>query len=349
MSTLNAVQAGEQEWRAGERRRRRRVLALCLAASFAAHFLVLFSFGPPWSAKPARLRPAGTRAVSLRLRPRPAGGAPSAVKAPAAVKAAQAKPAEKAAQAKPAEKAPGRRPVYGKEELSRKLSQVLSPQTAEKSAKTKEARLREILADRQIDARAWVSREADVVSGEAAQAEEGAVGYQRVIDLRKCSDFEIGRLMDQFKMEIGYGSRKVSDFNLQFTSQWLLTPGQFKNLSSRAGRAVKGKRAAMPAAGTAVVALSEPGDGPARSYLSPTVAAMAAIIAAEEDYYSSSKADPDGIERVVFSPVWSYKGPAFTVTAAEKKRQAQGTKKPEANGARERPGADGGKGKGGAR
>jgi hypothetical protein len=76
---------------------------------------------------------------------------------------------------------------------------------------------------------------------------------------------------------------------------------------------------------------------------------MAAIIAAEEEYFSSSKADPDGIERVVFSPSWSYKGPAFTVASAEKKRQAQGTKMPAAHGGRERPGADGGKGKGGAR
>jgi hypothetical protein len=342
MNTKNAVRTGERVWRAEERRRRRRVLAFCLAASFAVHFMVLFSFGPPWSGKPARLRPAGKRAVSLRLRPRPAGGVPAAMKAPAAVKAAQAQPAE----AKRAEKAPARRPVYGTEELARKLSQVLSPQTAEKSAKTKETRLREMLADRQTDARAWVSREAGALSGEAAQAEEGVVGYQRVIDLRKCSDFEIGRLMDQFKMEIGYGSRKASDFNIRFTSEWLLTPGQYKNLSSRAGRAARGKRAAMPAAMATVVALSEPVDGPARSYLSPTVAAMAAIIAAEEEYYSSSKADPDGIERVVFSPVWSYKGPAFTVTSSEMKQQAQGTKKPAANGGRERPGTAVEKGKG---
>lgn len=337
MNGRNTVRTEVRLWHAEERRRHRRVLAMCIAASLAVHLLTLFSFSPHWAGKPARVRPAGARAVSLRLKPRSAGGARAVAKTPAAVKAAEARPAEKAAV---------RRNVYGKEEMSRKLSQVLSSPAAEKSAVTKGKRLKEVLSDRSTVARAWVSRESAAVEREAEEVEEGSVGYQRVIDLRKCSDFEVGRLMDQYKMEIGYGSRKVTDFNLRFTSEWLLTPGQFKNLSSRAGRGARGIRAAAPPSGTAVVSLGEPGDGPARPYLSPSVAAMGAIIAAEEEYFSSSKADPDRVERVVFSPSWTFRGPAFTVTAAEAKTQEQGTKIPAAAGGRERPGAAGEKGKG---
>ncbi|HOE28333.1 MAG TPA: hypothetical protein PK696_11690, partial [bacterium] len=303
----------ERSWREAERRRRRRILFVCLAASLAVHLAFLFSFGPRWFGKPPRVRPAGGRRVSLTLRPRARDAAP--VKAPAPLKAPEAKPAEKP---------PVRRPVYGAEEIRRKLSRVLSPEIAEKSVKAKETRLREMLQDRETMARTWVSKTSEALRVEEALAEEGTVGYRRVIDLRKCSDFEIGRIMDVFKMEVGYGSRPVTDFNLRFTSEWLLTQGQMRNLASRVGVKRRGKRPPMPPAGPGAVSLEEPTDGPPRSYLSPSAAAVAAIIAAEERYFAQSETEPEELDRVVFVPAWSFRGPGFTVASAEKKAQSAG-------------------------
>lgn len=325
-----------RSWR-DEEKRRRRILSVCLAASLALHLVGLFSFAPRWFRETPRIRPAGARRVSLTLQPRPRRPAPA--KAPAPVKAPEAQPVEKA---------PARRPVFAAEEMRRKLARVLSAEAAEKSVKGKETRLREMLAERETVARTWVSRNAEALRTEEELAEEGTVGYRRVIDLRKCSDFEIGRIVDQFKMEVGYGSRTVTDFNLRFTSEWLFTPGQMSNLVSRVGRARRGKRMPAPPAESGVVSLGEPADGPARPYLSPSVAAMAAIIAAEERYLAQSKADPDKLERVVFVPAWSFRGPGFTVASAEKKVQAGGTGQPAAGGARERPAGGGEQRKGGS-
>ncbi len=106
----------------------------------------------------------------------------------------------------------------------------------------------------------------------------------------------------------------------------------------------------MPPAGPGVVSLAEPADGPPRSYLSPSVAALAAIIAAEERYFARSETDPEELDRVVFVPAWSFRGPRFTVASAEKKAHTAGAgQQPAAAGAPERPAGGGEQRKGGSR
>ncbi len=306
-------------WRAGERRQLRRILYICIAVSCVAHLAALFIITPPWARKAAPPRPVGGKSISIRLRPRPAGGAPAAPKARAAATPAAPKPVR----AKPEEKPVRRARAYRPEELVRALKDAVSPAEMEKAARTKEESLKDTLAEREAVARGWVSGEIKAADADAERAEEGTVGYERVIDLRQCSDFELGRLMARFKMEVGYGGRKVSDFNLRFTSKWLLTPGQYRNLISSAGVGVRGGRPAAIPAGASVVELVEPADGPPAAYISPTIAAMAAIISAEEEYISLSKADPDRLERLVFRPVWTFRGPSFAVASAVARQQAR--------------------------
>lgn len=283
--------------------RRNRVFYLCLLASAIAHFIALVSFGPVWPLRGRHLKPRAVKTVSLKLAPRMAARPRPPVKAPAPqpVSSPPPRPPEKA---RPAEYA-----------VVQKRAQAI----AQKFEKHAAERAKDVVADKSKEAMEWATQEMAAYEATLAKEEAGEVGYRRVIDLTASSDPQIIQILDHYKMQIKYGTRIVSDFNLQFTSGWLLTKGQIRNYLSR--RTVMGSRQILKALppGAAPVTLRESAEGQARAYIEPTIAALAALIDAEEKYFSSNKVSPDDLECLVFKPVWRFRRPAFIVARAEKK------------------------------
>lgn len=285
------------------------MLYLCVLASVLAHFFALVSVGPPWRARESRLKPRAVKVVSLRIMPRMVAPAHPEEKRPSA-------PTVSAPPAPAPRKAPEK--VYTRE-AERDLARRRSQEVMGKFARPPAARARDVLLEKGKEARAWASREFAAYEESLTHEEAGEVGFRRVVDLKASSDSQISRLMEHYKMKIGYGSRAVTDLNLQFTSAWLLTKGQIRNYLARHTVAGSRKILASPSPGVSEVALRESGEGAPRPYIEPTIAALAALLAAEEKYFSSTGASPEELECLVFMPVWSYRGPAFTVARAEKK------------------------------
>jgi hypothetical protein len=291
-----------------ERRSRNRVLYLCLLASALAHFFALVPVGIPWMARQSRLKPRAMKAVALRIIPRAVAAARPAAKGPPA-------PAVHAPSAPAPRKAAEK--VY-----TREAEGGLARRRAEgglgKFARTPAVRARDVILEKGTEARAWASQELAAYEEGLAHEEAGEVGFRRVIDLRASSDSQISRLMEHYKVGIGYGGRNVTDLNLRFTSVWLLTKGQIRNYLAR--HTVAGSRQILASLPPAVsdVELRESGEGAAQPYIKPTIAALAALLAAEEKYFSSTGAEPEELECLVFTPVWSYRGLGFTVARAEK-------------------------------
>ncbi|MEJ2744852.1 MAG: hypothetical protein P8123_04070 [bacterium] len=282
---------------------RNRALYLCILASALAHFIALVSVGPLWLARDRRLKPRQVKTVSLKLAPRTA---------------ARPRPP-----AKPPEAPPVPSPIPKIPEKARAAEYAIIQKRAEAIAKKFEKqaaeRAKEVLADKSKEAMEWAAQELAAYEETLAKEEAGEVGFRRIIDLTQSSDTQISRILDYYDIKIGYGSRTVNDFNLQFTSGWLLTKGQIGNYLSR--HTVKGARQitrSMPP-GAAAVALRESGEGSARPYIEPTVAALGALLDAEEKYFSSTKVSPDELECLVFKPVWRFRRPSFIVARAEKK------------------------------
>jgi hypothetical protein len=178
----------------------------------------------------------------------------------------------------------------------------------------------EVIGKKEMAAREWSSKEFDTVREKVKSQEEGAMGYSRIIDLRKSSDFQLGRLMELFKMEIGYGSREVTDLNIRFTNEWLFTMGQMRNYLSRRLHPERRRVLESITEGASGVALRESGEGEPRPYIVPTISAVAAILAAEDEYFAATEVKPEALDRLVFSPVWARGGPGFKVVSAEKKK-----------------------------
>jgi hypothetical protein len=243
------------------------------------------------------------KTVSLKLMPR---------------MAARPRPPVKAPEAPPVPSPPPKKP-----EKARPTEYAVVQKRAEAIAKKFERRAaeraKEALADKSKEAMEWAAQELAAYEEALAKEETGEVGYRRVIDLTASSDLQVSSILGYYKMQIGYGSRTINDFNLQFTSGWRLTKGQIRNYLSR--RTVKGAREitrSLPP-GAAAVTLRESGEGAARPYIEPTVAALGALLGAEEKYFSSTKVSPEELECLVFRPVWRFRRPAFTVVRAEKK------------------------------
>lgn len=288
---------------------RNRVLYLCVLASVLAHFFALVSVGLPWRARESRLKPRAVKVVSLRIMPKVVAPAHPEEKRPSA-------PTVRA----PAEPAPRKAPEkVSAREAERDLARRRSQEVMGKFARPPAVRARDVLLEKGKEARAWASRELAAYEESLTQEEAGEVGFRRVINLTKSSDSQISRLMEHYKMKIRYGSRAVTDLNLQFISAWLLTKGQIRNYLARHTVAGSRKILASLPPGVSEVALRESGEGAPRSYIEPTIAAVAALLAAEEKYFSSTGASPEELECLVFIPVWTYRGPAFTVARAEKK------------------------------
>lgn len=283
---------------------RNRVLYLCIMASALAHFIALVSFGPIWPARDRHLKPRAVKTVSLKLAPRMAALPRPAAKGPAAPPVPAPVPPKTPEKARAAEYA-----------IVQKRAQEVAKKFEQRAAE----RAKDVLADRSKEAMEWAAREVVAYEETLDREEAGEVGYRRIIDLTTSSDSQISRLLDYYKMQIKYGSRIVSDFNLQFTSGWLFTKGQIRNYLSR--HTVTGPRQilnSMPP-GAAAITLRESTEGTARSYIEPTIAALAALLDAEEKYFSSTKVSPEELECLVFKPVWRFRRPAFTVAKAEKK------------------------------
>lgn len=285
---------------------RNRVMYLCVLASALAHFFALVSVGPPWMAWKPRLKPRAVKAVALRIMPRVAAPAHPPAKAPPAppVRAPALRKAPEKVSIRKAEREPARMP---------------SQEVTSKFARSPAVRAGDVMLEKENEARAWVSREFAAFEEALTHEEAGEVGFRRVINLTKSSDSQISRLMRHYKMEIGYGSRAVTDLNLQFTSAWLLTRGQTMNYFARHTVAGSRKILASLPPGVSEAALRESGEGASRPYVKPTIAALAALLAAEEKYFSSTGVDPEELECLVFTPVWTYRGPAFIVARVEKK------------------------------
>lgn len=289
-----------------ERWARNRVLYLCVLASALAHFFALVSVGPPWMAWKRRLKPMAVKAVALRIMPRAVAPAHPPAKGPPA-------PPVRAP-------APGKAPekVYMRK-AEREPARMPSQEVTSKFARSPAVRAGDVLLEKGKEARAWASREFAAFEEALTHEEAGEVGFRRVINLTKSSDSQISRLMEHYKMEIGYGSRAVTDLNLQFTSAWLLTKGQIMNYLARHTVAGPRKILASLPPGVSEVAFRESGEGASRPYVKPTIAAIEALLAAEEKYFSSTGANPEELDSLVFTPVWTYRGPAFTVARVEKK------------------------------
>ena len=274
---------------------RNRVLYLCLLASVLVHFFALVPVGLQRLTRLTRSKPRAVRIVSLKLAPRTSAGR---------------RPPAAAAPRKAAEKAPARKAEGSRGRLS--LEDVLG-----KYKRTTAVREKELPSGKSAEARAWVSQERAAYETAITREEAGEVGLRRIIDLRASSDLQIARLMGYYKMEIGYGSRVVTDLNLQFTSGWLFTKGQIRGYLAR--HTVAGARQILISLtpGMPNVELRESGEGATRPYIKPSIAALAAILTAEDKYFSSTETDPDKIESLVFTPVWSYRGVGFTVSRVE--------------------------------
>lgn len=283
--------------------KRNRVLYICILASVIAHFIALVSFGPLWPARDRHLKPRAVKTVSLKLMPRTSARPRPPVKAPEAppIPSPIPKMPEKA---RPAEYA---------------IPQKRAQETAKKFEKNAAERAKEVLEDKSKEGMEWAAQELAAYEETLAKEEAGEVGYRRIIDLTAISDTQISRLLGYYKMQIGYGSRDASDFNLQFTSGWLITKGQIGNYLSR--HTVKGARQILSALppGAAAVILRESGEGTPRPYIEPTITALGALLGAEEKYFSSTKVSPEELECLVFKPVWRFRRPSFTVVRAEKK------------------------------
>lgn len=296
--------------RRGEGWQRYRVLYICIIASVLLHLCFIVSISPWWLGRAAKIKPRAVKVVSLKIKPRLARPRPP-VKAPP-------KP-----EVKPVERAPVPKPVYTEKELERKLDRVRSKVVPEKFAKPKADQVREVVKRKEKAARAWVEREVDTFEERVEREAAGEVGYSRVIDLKRSSDYQVGRVMEHYKISIGYGSRKITDLNIRFSSEWVFTPGQLRNYVNRHNRSDSREIMAAVPSGEPAAALRESGEGSPRPYIEPTVDAMAAILIAEEEYFAETGSDPDKMERLVFGPVWTYRGPAFKVVKAEKKEGSE--------------------------
>jgi hypothetical protein len=296
-----------EEWESNK------LLCLCILISALIHVFAIVAVGHRWLARAPELKPTPPRVVSLRLPLRPPPGRPAPVRP-----AVTAPPA--AAAARPAEKAPSPKPVYTKEQLDQKLAGVRSEEAVREFARPKTERVEEVIGKKEMAAREWSSKEFDTVREKVKSQEEGAMGYSRIIDLRKSSDFQLGRLMELFKMEIGYGSREVTDLNIRFTNEWLFTMGQMRNYLSRRLHPERRRVLESITEGASGVALRESGEGEPRPYIVPTISAVAAILAAEDEYFAATEVKPEALDRLVFSPVWARGGPGFKVVSAEKKK-----------------------------
>jgi hypothetical protein len=298
---------GSERWH-WEAWKSHRLLTICIIVSALIHLLFIFSFGPWWMRLAPRVKPTAVKAISLKIKPRRVPPAPP-VKAPP----------------KPKEKVPPvRKPVYTEQELEQKLENIRSETIAEKYVRPKVARVSEVVEKKEKEAVTWVDQEVKELDKEIEQVEEGEVGYSRIIDLTKLSDYQVNRFMQSFGMGVGYGRRRITDLNIRFTTAWLFTPGQIKNYAGRYGRESYREVSKVIAGKEKVVSLSESGDGPPRPYIMPTIEVMRAIIFAEEHYLDSTGVKPDELDKLVFSPVWTYRGPTLEVVRAEKKKLGEG-------------------------
>ena len=296
--------------------RRRRLLYACIALSALLHMIFIFSFGPWWERRMPRPVRKRAKVVSLRIRPR----RPRVAAPPKARPKAPAKPAPSRPVPRPKKAAPVTKPVYTTKELAKALAVVRSEAVSKRYARPKKVMIREAIGRQRMEARKWTEKEKRTLEKRIAREAAGLVGYSRIIDLTKSSDYQIGRLMDQYKIDLGYGSRKIRDFNIPFTSEWLFTPGQLRLLAGRRGRRDYREISDWIPRGKKSVALRESGEGKPRVYIAPTVDAVAAIVLAEDDYFRTSGEKPDELDALVFRPVWTYKGPAFEVVRAVKKK-----------------------------
>lgn len=298
-----------RRWEAWQRRR---VLYICIIVSALIHLSIFVSISPWWLEKAPKVKPRKVKAVTLKIKPRRLAPPRVPAKAP-----------PRPAVVKPPERAPAPKPVYTEKQLKKSLAAVRSEEVPRKFARPKSARVREVIERKEKEARTWVDKEIDALDKMVEREEAGEVGYSRIVDLSESSDYQVGRLLDHFGMSVGCGSRKITDFNIQFVTEWSLTPGQIRNYLSRYDRSNYREITAAIAGATSDVALKESGGGPPRPFISPTVDAMAAILVAEEEYFASTGDDPDEMERLVFGPIWTYKGPAFKVVKSEKKEAAE--------------------------
>lgn len=274
-----------------------RLMVICLAVSTLIHFLILFSVTPIWPFK-KRIHPRKVRTVSLKIRPRPA---PPAISRP---------------RKKPPEEPPPipKKPIYTEKELEEKLERVRPKRKIRPTD-----RVEQVIKKKREETKAWVDEKVRKVEDETRKIESGEVGYSRVIDLRGSSSYQVSRLLEDFGMEIKFGNRPVSDMDIKFTTEWLYRPEQIRDyLYRHAGLGTRKIVSSLdPSAG--IVSLRESGGEKSRTFIMPTVKAIAAIVVAEEEFFSRSKADPEELEKLVFTPRWSFRGASFEVTVVEKK------------------------------
>ena len=170
--------------------RRHKVLYICLIVSVLVHLAAIVSFSPWWLGRATRVKPRKVKVVSLKIKPRPARPRPP-VKAPPRPEVVR-----------PVEKPPPPKPVYTKKELARKLEKVRSEEVLDKFARPKTVRAQDVIQRKQKEAHLWVDRELDSLEKSIAREEAGEVGYSRVIDMKKSSDYQVGRLMDHFNISV---------------------------------------------------------------------------------------------------------------------------------------------------
>jgi len=287
-------------WNIPGARGRNRVLYICLLVSALAHLLLIISVTPPWGAWKPRPKPRRAKPIALKLVTRAAVAPPPRAQAPAP------KPVRPPAVRPAPQKAP---PLKPEEKLARKGVGRISP----KFDRSPAARTKEVMREKETEAADWVAGEFSSYKKSLARIEEGDVGFRRVIDLKGETDPQLEKLMEYFGMKLGYGGRVITDFNLHFTSAWLLTGKQIEHYLAKHPLAGSRRILAAIPSNPADVSLPESGDGKMQPYIEPTVKILAEILSAEGRYLSSHKIPAGELECLVFKPVWTRRGPAFEV------------------------------------
>ena len=278
---------------------------VCLGVSVLFHLFLLISVTPVWLGKERKIEPKKTRMLSLKIKPRPlpptlAPRPPMTEKKEEVVK-------------------PVKKPVYTEEELNEKLKRVRSQKSFRRQEVSRGTRVKKAIAKKETETRDWVEeryRKFDQLSRKTAS---GEVGYSRVVDLSQSSSYRVSKLLEDFGIEIKFGRGPSRDINIKFTTIWRTRPGQIRDYLRRRSNLDKGKIIASISPGSSVFELSESGKGEEGPYIVPTIEAVAAVVKAEDEYFAANQVDAKELESLIFTPIWSFSGPAFTVSSAQKK------------------------------
>ena len=286
---------------------RRRVLWICLGISIFFHLIFLVSISPVWLGEDRKIKPKKTRMLSLRIKPRPAPPA-LAPRPPETVEKEEVKKTVK-------------KPVYTKEELDDKLARVRSPQSFRRQEIARGVRVEKVIAEKKSQTQEWVDQRYQQFDDLSREMASGEIGYSRVIDLRESSSYQVSKLLEHYGIAFKFGRRAAKDINVKFTTEWLYRPGQIIDYLRRRSNLDKGRIISSIAPGDSFVKLSESGQGEEKPYIIPTIEAVAAVVKAEDEYFAANQVAAEELESLIFTPTWSFSGPAFTVTSVKKKTE----------------------------